>query len=137
MSDRAAARVRMTPARDSISDSARNLLAERIDSATQLEILLLLHRDSSRAWTAAEVAAELRLERQWSESQLAHLARRGLAAAKDSAHRYAPADAALAAAVGDLRRAYAERPATVITLIFSKPQEALRTFADAFRLRAP
>lgn len=76
------------------------------------------------------------MERAWTEGQLGDLVRYGLASRDDGAYRFAPADAAMASAVDEVRRAYAERPATVITLIFSKPQKALRTFADAFRFRA-
>jgi hypothetical protein len=42
---------------------------------------------------------------------------------------------ALDAAVAQLAKDYAERRVSVITLIFSKPVDKLRTFADAFRLR--
>jgi len=49
--------------------------------------------------------------------------------------RYAPAPPALDATVVQLARDYAERRVTVITMIFSKPVDKLRTFADAFRFR--
>jgi hypothetical protein len=49
---------------------------------------------------------------------------------------YAPASGSpLDAAVAQLARDYAERRVTIITLIFSKPVDKLRSFADAFRLR--
>ena len=44
-------------------------------------------------------------------------------------------DPELDQAVVRLAKDYAERRVTVITLIFSKPVDKLRTFADAFRLR--
>ena len=116
----------------------RQLIAERIDSVVQLEVLLLLKAETQRAWAAAEVAQQLRIEPAWATGQLEELASRGLlslAAEMPVRYRYVPATAALDAAVAQLERDYAERRVTVITLIFSKPVDKLRTFADAFRLR--
>jgi len=121
-----------------ISQDVRNLIVERIDSVVQLELLLLLQANAGRAWTAAEVAQELRIEPSWATGQLGELAGRGLLApAPDApdAFRYAAQSSALDAAVVQLTKDYAQRRVTVITLIFSKPVDKLRTFADAFRLR--
>ena len=121
-----------------ISQDVRALIVERIDSVVQLELLLLLHGSAGRAWTAAEVAQQLRIEPAWAAGQLAELVARGLAAPATEAvdaFRYAPTPSALDATVVQLARGYAERRVTVITLIFSKPVDKLRTFADAFRFR--
>lgn len=121
-----------------ISQAVRALIVERIDSVVQLELLLLLQASPERAWTAAEVAQELRIEPSWATGQLGELAARGLLApAPDApgAYRYAPHPPELDATVVQLSKDYAERRVTVITLIFSKPVDKLRTFADAFRLR--
>ena len=121
-----------------ISTEVRALIVDRIDSVVQLELLLLLQATPGRAWTAADVAQQLRIEPSWAAGQLAELVSRGLATpAGDApdAFRYAPAPAALDATVVQLARDYAERRVTVITLIFSKPVDKLRTFADAFRFR--
>lgn len=104
----------------------------------QLELLLLLQANPSRAWTAPEVAQQLRIEPSWATGQLGELSSRGLLApAPDApeAYRYAPNPPELDATVVQLSKDYAERRVTVITLIFSKPVDKLRTFADAFRLR--
>ena len=121
-----------------ISQDVRHLIVERIDSVVQLEVLLLLKSEAQRAWAAADVAQQLRIEPQWAAGQLEELASRGLlgvAGEPPGGYRYAPATPGLDAAVGQLERDYAERRVTVITLIFSKPVDKLRTFADAFRLR--
>jgi hypothetical protein len=49
--------------------------------------------------------------------------------------RYEPRSADLADAVQALARAYADRRVTVIGLIFAKPTDKIRSFADAFRIR--
>jgi hypothetical protein len=123
-----------------ISPEVRALIVDRIDSVVQLELLLLLQASAGRAWTAAEVAQQLRIELSWAAGQLGELASRGLAAPGDApdssdAFRYAPTPPSLDATVVQLARDYAERRVTVITLIFSKPVDKLRTFADAFRFR--
>ena len=123
-----------------ISPEVRALIVDRIDSVVQLELLLLLQASAGRAWTAPEVAQQLRIEPSWAAGQLGELAARGLAAPGDAAgasdaFRYAPAPPSLDATVVQLARDYAERRVTVITMIFSKPLDKLRTFADAFRIR--
>ncbi len=121
-----------------ISQNVRSLIIERIDSVVQLEVLLLLQANTGRAWTAAEVAQELRIEPSWATGQLGELAGRGLlapAADVPDGYRYAPSPREIDATVVQLSKDYAERRVTVITLIFSKPVDKLRTFADAFRLR--
>ena len=80
----------------------------------------------------------MRIDPAWAAGQFAELVARGLAApATDApdAFRYAPIPPALDATLVQLAKDYAERRVTVITLIFSKPVDKLRTFADAFRLR--
>lgn len=107
---------------------------DRIESVGQLEVLLLLSR-ASGPLTADAVARELRIDPAGAEQQLQQLVRRGLVAGSQSGFVYAPATPELAAAMADLARLYADRRVTVISLIYSKPPDALRSFADAFRIR--
>jgi len=75
-----------------ISEQVCALIVQRNDSVVQLELLLLLHAEPARAWTAAEVARQLRIA--WATGQLGELAARGLVApATDvgaDGFRYAP-----------------------------------------------
>jgi hypothetical protein len=50
-------------------------------------------------------------------------------------YRYAPATAEQERVVEDLARCYNERRVSVITLIYSKPRDHIRSFANAFRIR--
>jgi hypothetical protein len=119
----------------------RTLIVERIGSVVELEVLLLLHAAPTRAWTATDVAAQLRIDPTWSTAQLDGLAGRGLLrrtddpAASEPTYRYEPADADLDRAVAGLGKAYTDMRVSVISLIYSKPSDNLKTFADAFRIR--
>ncbi len=116
----------------------RRFIVDHVDSVEQLEILLLLHQHPGRTWDAEAVARELRISALSAGDRLEDQARAGLLARVEGSpgrFRYAPGTPALDEAVSGLATAYAERRVTVINLIFSKPVDKIRTFADAFRLR--
>lgn len=119
-----------------ITPELKRFIGEHINSVEQLEVLLLLERDRSRAWTAVEVSQQLASNPLSVETRLLDLSARGLVVATESGgvlqyRRTAAHDADVAA----LARAYAGRRTSVITLIFSKPIDSVRTLADAFRFR--
>jgi hypothetical protein len=119
-----------------IPANVRGFLHDHVESVVQVEVLLLLHAEPARAFCGADVVAALRVEPSWAEAQLSNLCGRGiLAEAGPGAYRFAPRSAEVADAVAGLARAYADRRVTVIGLIYAKPSEPLRSFADAFRLR--
>lgn len=104
----------------------------------QLEILLLLYGKKDRAWSSEDIARELRVDAAWVESQLGTLCTNGVlncASTKPTTYQYQPRTAELDQAVAGLSEAYADRRVTVISMIFSKPIDKLRSFADAFRIR--
>jgi hypothetical protein len=116
----------------------RRLIADHIDSVEQLEILLLLYQHPERTWDAEAVARELRVAAVSAAERLEDMTHSGILARKDGKpveYRYAPKSAGLGDAVRGLALAYSERRVTVINLIFSKPVDKIRTFADAFRIR--
>ena len=125
-------------AEDAIPDEVKAFIAAHVESVLQLELLLLLHAQAPRPRTADELARELRIDAAWAAAQLASLAGAGvLAATVDDppAYRYEPRTSQLDAAVRGLAREYAARRVTIIGLIFSKPIDKIRSFADAFRFR--
>jgi hypothetical protein len=116
----------------------QRFLMTYIDSIEKLEVLLLLRARTERQWTASEVALELRITEASSAARLADLASSKLLVsnrAAPAAYHYSPAHEEDAQAVSELAATYAERRVSVITFIFSKPQERVRSFADAFLLR--
>ncbi|HEX5752662.1 MAG TPA: hypothetical protein VFZ09_41040 [Archangium sp.] len=121
-----------------LPEAVRRLIAEHIDSVEQLEILLLLHQHPERSWTAESVARELRISPLSAGDRLKDMARAAILArvqGSEAEYRYAPESPQMGEAVSGLAAAYSERRVTVINLIFSKPVDKIRTFADAFRLR--
>jgi hypothetical protein len=119
-----------------ISDQCRAFILDNIGSVVQLEALLLLRRSGTPS-TVDALARELRIEPNGALEQLTMLWRRGLLERLDNPERdaYAPRTPAAAACVDALAAAYDDRRVTVISLIYSRPQDTVRVFADAFRLR--
>lgn len=127
-----------------LPEAVQRLIGEHIDSVEQLEVLLLLRRQKDRPWCADTVARELRIAAASASERLVDLAHRGMLAPSEpdesspegqECFRYSPANPRLDEAVSALAAAYSERRVSVINLIFSKPTDRIRTFADAFRVR--
>jgi hypothetical protein len=120
---------------DRLPEPVRRLL-DRIDSVAQLEVLLLLHRTAPDEWTARQLGDELRLEPAWAAEQLEFLRERGmLGEVEHGTYRFRPDTPELAKAVEALAAHYADRRVAVIALLYSKPTDRIRVFADAFRIR--
>jgi hypothetical protein len=120
---------------DSIPDEVRCFILDHIVSVEQMETLLLLRAERHRDWTATQVAMELRTSALSAGNWLTDLERRGLLVGVGAHYRFAPITNALEVSVEGLSRIYPERRVTVIELIFSKPNDVIRTFAEAFKLR--
>jgi hypothetical protein len=107
-------------------------LARCIDSVEQLETLLLLRR-SGGEWTAESVARELRIDAHSAARRLAELAASRLLSESGRAYTYATGGYDVE--VDAVARAYSERRVSVITFIFSRPTDRLKSFSDAFRIK--
>ncbi len=108
-------------------------LTQRVDSVTQLDVLLLVYAGRGRVWSAPDVAIELRIGADWAQQHLDALARRGLLARDHT--RYVPTPQPdLGPAVGELARLYRTHPVSIITAIY-RPDKRLEDFAAAFRIR--
>ena len=125
-----------------LSEEVKTFITEHISSVEQLEVLLLLHREQQQPWSAQEVSQELRIDPASATERLADLQGRGLLVesageppATAPLYQYQPQKSNLDDTVNDLAKAYQEYRVTVISLIFSKPIDKIRTFADAFKFR--
>ena len=121
-----------------LPQDAKRLIADHITSVEQLEILLLLHGQPDQQWSVKAVAEQMRTSEQSAASRLADLEARGFLKSSDgldATYRFLPADPRRAREVDELAQVYGERRYTVIDLIFSKPIDNLRVYADAFRFR--
>jgi DNA-binding IclR family transcriptional regulator len=111
-------------------------LRANIRSLWTLELLLLLARERGKAWLPSDLVREMRSSAVAVDEALRNLQRVGLVAADtDNRYRYAPASAELDALASGIAQAYARRPTAVVKAIVTAPDDKLRIFADAFRLK--
>jgi hypothetical protein len=122
---------------ETIPASVRHLVDAHIKSVIALEVLLLLYDQPQRDWSEEEVAAELRIDVDWTVAQLKELHNGGFicqTAGVPSYYRYYPATLDLNAAIAAMARLYRECPLSMISAIYQKPSVA-NHLANAFRLR--
>jgi hypothetical protein len=106
-----------------------------VRSVWALELLLLLRRDPQRAWRSDELVRELRSSPAIVQEELTALRTARLVGEADGCFRYQPLAPALDALVNGLQTAYAARPMAVVKAIMAAPNDKLRIFSDAFRLK--
>ncbi|MBC7818924.1 MAG: hypothetical protein IAG10_18710 [Planctomycetaceae bacterium] len=122
-----------------ISPAVRDFIVEHIDSILQLEVLLLMYADRVHARTAADINREFRIDTQWLDRQLTRMCAAGILNCTTTSdvfsYQYQPTNAEMHDAIAGLVETYATRRVSVVSLIYSKPVDRLKHFADAFRLR--
>lgn len=74
-----------------VPTAVRRLIADRIESFQQLEILLLLRAASDKEWSPRDVARALVTEVDSSEDSLERMTRARLLISNGDSYRYAPA----------------------------------------------
>lgn len=122
-----------------LSEPVRRLLAS-MDSVEDLEVLLLLSSQPDRRLTVAEIGQLLHTQRDLTQV-LERLARLNLVAVKlahEVLYRYESGDPAMARVVEELRTEHVNRRLLVLQNlggIASSSSSAIRSFADAFRIR--
>ena len=119
----------------SLPEEITHFIRECIDRLETLDVLLLLHASPSRAWTTREVSDEMRSSPLAAETALATLLQHGLVSDDAGRFSFRPKDAKLAETTARLAACYREKRTAVITTIFSRPNEAVRSFAEAFRFK--
>jgi hypothetical protein len=122
-------------AQGEISAQVRQFIAAHIPSVARLEILLLMKAEASEVWTPEAMAKELRIDPRAAGENLEALHAHGLLEPRGDGYHYAPKTPSLDADVAALLQAYLVRRVTVISLIFSKTDEVLRSFSDSFKIR--
>lgn len=121
-----------------LSAEVRRFIAEHIDAAEQLEILLLLHRGPEKQWTATDVSQAIYTVPASATLRLESLVAAGFVASTgggDPRYWYHPKNEELGKQVDMLAEAYKADRVAVIKLIFAQPPDPVQSFADAFRLR--
>jgi hypothetical protein len=121
-----------------LSAGVRQFIAQHVESAEQLDILLLLQREPDRSWTALDVSRAIYTVPASATMRLEHLAAAGFlesTGGSDPAYAYRPASEELRSQVAELASAYEKDRVGVIKLIFSRPADPVESFSEAFRLR--
>ncbi|HLY05962.1 MAG TPA: hypothetical protein VKR31_09465 [Rhizomicrobium sp.] len=105
-------------------------------SVWDMELLLLLHDDPEREWTAEQLVHQLRASDTVVSSGLGRLHTAGIIiqGARD-AYRYRSEAPRLDFVVQALANTYRSNPVSVIKMIVGAPDADLRIFSDAFRIR--
>lgn len=113
----------------------RNLILRYIDSVEMLEVLLVVFRTAPKSWTAEELAGNLRSSTESVESRLNQLVRAGFFKLADQKFEYAGSRDGEKEMLAELDRLYTKYRIRIIELIYSRPNDRIRTFADAFRFK--
>ncbi len=120
-----------------IPDEVKKFIFLNINSLEQLEVLLFLHKYSENKYSSAEIAQELRTNPGSTEEKLKEIYSLGILNITDKTnpfYQYNQANKYIVE-INMLAKAYRDYKHTVITLIFSKPLDNIRSFADAFKLK--
>lgn len=107
-----------------------------IKSVWALELLLLLRRTRPRAWPRPGLVQELRSSDAAVAEALTDLRNTGFIVDTGAdLFRYEPASKALDDAAQRIEEVHASQPLALAKAIASAPNDKLRIFADAFRLK--
>lgn len=117
-----------------VSEHVERYIRERLPSAEQIDIVLLLRRDAARAWSVPEVSEALGTPPESTAMRLFLLASNGVVTFEQAGlprYRYAASEPLeeLAAA------AEQNRDAVYAIVGGPAPRDPLRSFADAFKLK--
>lgn len=122
--------------KEDLSKQLLNFVVKHVDSVELIEVLVLLHSQSDRSWSVADVDAVIRSNVRSVQNRLEHLVQLGLAScSEESTYRYSPTTPELESLGGEIVRVYQARRTEFIELIYSKPLKEIMTFAEAFRIR--
>ncbi len=122
-----------------LPDEVARFIEQNIESVDQLEILRILAVNREKEWSSAALAREVQTQPQTIGLQLDALESRGLLTVvrgPSLTYRHGPHTPELDKKVSQLLGLYNERPVTMIRLVAARAANAaLKTFAEAFRLR--
>ena len=112
------------------------LVRTHIVSVHSLELLLLVKRQRDRSWQTAELVRELRRSSLAVAQSLASLRAAGLVREiADGRISFAPISPQHDRLAAEIEKIYAATPLTLLKAIVAAPDEKLRIFSDAFKLK--
>jgi hypothetical protein len=121
-----------------IPSDVKEFLFANIDSVDQLEVLRLVVGDPQKEHSALSLAQELQIALQTVEAHVNALGARGLLTITNQQPltcKHGPQSKELEDGLQELVKTYLERPVSLIKMVYERPKEQIKTFADAFRLK--
>jgi hypothetical protein len=106
-----------------------------VDRIETLEVLVLLHSDPSREWTIPELSTHMRSSALASRIAIDRLVAMGAVAERPNGYAFHPKTADLDQHLSNLVACYREKRTAVVAAIFNRPSDAVRSFAEAFRIK--
>jgi hypothetical protein len=114
----------------------KKFIYENIETVGHLEVLCTFLNHPGRKWDAESLQKELRSHITIAGKQLRHLESKGLIKEEsDGLFIFFPDSELKAELVTILFDLYRSAPTAIITIIYDKPTDALKVFADAFKLK--
>jgi len=119
-----------------IPDNVLQFVSERIDTVPQMEALLLLWENQTRAWDEDEIGARIYVTPDVAAEIMRTLQRRQLIHADGvNRYRYNPAWDRTGVLMAQVATEYRRHLVAMATLIHSKAPSSVREFARAFDLK--
>jgi DNA-binding IclR family transcriptional regulator len=120
-----------------ISEELKTFIKDKIQTVLRLEVLLLLHDQQFRSFTADEIAKEMGFGTEATQRELTALEAIGLVAQSsvdESKYKYQPANETLGSTVKRLATAYSTQRVPILSVILAQTSDRPRLFAEAFRI---
>ena len=118
-----------------LPQNIRNFLTDCIETVSQLELLFIFFENKTRTWTAISISKELRTHASMALKQMDVLQSKGILKKENDQFSYAPQSEKIDENISKLHELYRERPVAIVTFIYTKPEDKLKGFADAFKFK--
>lgn len=114
----------------------KDILTNYIESVAQLEVIFLFYKNNQTPWSVPQISKELRSSDASAAKQVTLLLRLGLIKTTDDDHYvYSPSTEKLRESIEKLYEVFQVKQVAVISFLYDKPNDKLKGFADAFKLR--
>jgi predicted transcriptional regulator len=118
-----------------LTNDVMQFIVLHIDSVELFEVLVLIHSEQGRAWSAEEIDQRIRSNPASIQKRLIRLKELGfLQPVETERYSFSPRDASLATMANALVQAYQSRRVEVTELIYTKPMKEIMNFANAFKI---
>ena len=124
-------------AKESISESLREFLKEKIQTVLRLEVLLLLHGHRPRTFTATEIASRLGFESDTTAHELEQLEAIGVvvqSSSEETKYSYHPQNEKLESLIEQLALHYSKHRVPILSVMLAERPDRTRLFTEAFKI---